>query len=89
MFSYRLSIRNLPTQVDEKQLKSLFLKAAGGPPAMIKQVPLCSHDPIRRVTWWSHDPARRSHGGHMMPVIKAMNTRPQCTMNVGKVKSLK
>ena len=34
LFSYRLSIRNLPTQVDEKQLKSLFLKAAGGPPAM-------------------------------------------------------
>ena len=37
---HRLSVRNLPTQVDEKQLKSLFLKAAGGAPALIKQV-LC------------------------------------------------
>ena len=62
--SHRLSVRNLPTQVGEKQLKSLFLKAAGGPPAMIKQVPL-----------WSHDLVRRSHGGHMMwSGIK--NTRP-------------
>jgi len=31
-------VRNLPTQLSEKQLKTLFLKAAGGPPAVIKQV---------------------------------------------------
>jgi len=35
---HRLSVRNLPTQLNEKQLKTLFLKAAGGPSAVIKQV---------------------------------------------------
>lgn len=36
----RLSVRNLPTQVDEKQLKELFLQAAGGLPSKVKQVNL-------------------------------------------------
>ena len=33
----RLSVRNIPTKVDEKELRKIFLKAAG-PEARLKQV---------------------------------------------------
>lgn len=37
----RLSVRNLPTSVDEKQLRKVFLDRAGGHLAAIKQVGCC------------------------------------------------
>ena len=37
----RLCVRNLPTSVDEKKLKTLFLKHTGDPSAKIVQVRRC------------------------------------------------